>query len=675
MRSDKVRALLAYLAMEADHPHRREKLAGLLWPGYPEDSARASLRRALADLRQAIGDEEGNPPYLQVTRQTIQFDCSSHAWVDASAFAALSKNSKPADVNNGTSWEEALALYRGEFMEGFSLPDSPEFEGWLVVTREQFKRQVLETLERLVGSLEERGEYRRGLGYAWRAVELDPLRESAQRGLMRLLALSGQRQAALMQYETCAQALKSELEVEPSAETRELYQRILREDWPSAVSAETGVEIRPAREVGECPYRGLASFREQDAPFFFGREEFTQQLLRVIHQPPVLAVILGPSGSGKSSVAHAGLLPHLRVSGDWLIVQCRPGVRPHYSLAAALLLYLEPQLSETDRLIESQKLADALIQGDASLEQVLGRTLELNGEGHCLLLVDQFEELYTLCSEPAVRERFLDMLLDIKRPGREFQKAPYSLLLTMRADFMGEALAHRPFADALQRGSLMLGPMNRQELRAAIERPAEVQGAAFEEGLVERILDDVGREPGNLPLLEFALTLLWDEISSGWLTHAGYERIGAVRGALASYADRVYDELDIDSRERVQRIFTQLVRPGDGTDDTRRVATHSEIGEQDWSLVQHLADRRLVVTALDEAGNETVEVVHEALIGNWDRLKSWIDEARAFRTWQERLRAALRQWKSSGGDEGALLRGALLAEAEGWLADRAHELN
>jgi WD40 repeat protein len=320
-------------------------------------------------------------------------------------------------------------------------------------------------------------------------------------------------------------------------------------------------------------------------------------------------------------------------------------------------------------------LASALIQGDITLDQILDRILQACSEERFLLLIDQFEELYTLCPEQAVQENFLDLLMDIIGTASGLQKSPYALLLTMRADFMGDALSYRPFADALQHGTLMLGPMTRVELREAIEKPAEAQGAAFEEGLVERILDDVGREPGNLPLLEFALTLLWEKISSGWLRHAIYERIGGVQGALARHAEQVYAEFDEDSRGKVQRVFIQLVRPGEGAEDTRRVATRTEIRDQNWLLVQHLADRRLVVTGLDDTGNEIVEVVHEALISNWERLQGWIEAERAFRTWQERLRGAIRQWQASGGDEGVLLRGTPLAEAEAWLTEKGHYLS
>jgi WD40 repeat protein len=249
------------------------------------------------------------------------------------------------------------------------------------------------------------------------------------------------------------------------------------------------------------------------------------------------------------------------------------------------------------------------------------------------------------------------------------------LLLTLRADFMGQALTHRPFADALQDNTIILSPMNRVELRAAIEKPAEQQGAAFESGLVARILDDVGEEPGNLPLLEFALALLWERLDQGWATHAAYEDIGRVEGALARYADEVYVELADKDQEMARQGFIQLVQPGQGTEDTRRVATRAEIGAERWMLIQHLADKRLVVTSRDESGQETVELVHEALIGGWQRLREWMEGDRSFRTWQESIRVALRQWEDSDRDEGALLRGAPLTQAETWMTERAGSLS
>ena len=436
--------------------------------------------------------------------------------------------------------------------------------------------------------------------------------------------------------------------------------------------------------IPPCPYRGLLAFREQDASFFFGREAFTERLVETVEGHALTVAVVGPSGSGKSSVVFAGLLPRLRQAHnknrdeDWTIARLRPGSQPFDELANALLPLLEPEMTRTDRLIEVPKLAGALRQGDVALSRVAAEILEQSPDAsHLLLVIDQFEELYTLCPDPDTRHAFLDCLIQATSPAPPLPRspAPLHLVLTLRADFLGQALAYRPFADALDRAEkLILGPMNREELEAAIVRPAERQGVAFEEGLVARILDDVGGEPGNLPLLEFALTQLWERQQGGLLTHAAYEAIGEVEGALVRYADRVYEDLSEPEQEQARQVFVQLVRPGEGTEDTRRPATRAELGEEHWPLVQKLADARLVVTGRDPAGREAVEIAHEALIQRWGDLRAWMEENRDFRMWQERLRAALRQWEASGRDTGALLRGAPLAEAREWLAERREAL-
>jgi hypothetical protein len=444
---------------------------------------------------------------------------------------------------------------------------------------------------------------------------------------------------------------------------------------PASVGARE-IESLSKRDVGPCPYRGLAAFHEDDAPFFFGREEFTEMLQESVQTQNLVAIIVGPSGSGKSSVVFAGLLPKLKNEPGWLTVQIRPGSDPYLSLAAALTPLLEGASGGTHLALESSKLAAALKAGEVTLSSLVERLLGQDSSSErFLLVVDQFEELFTLTQDAEERRAFLAELLaaagirDSGRPSR------FKLLLTLRADFMGQALADRPFADALQEGSLMLGPMNREELKAAIEKPAEIQGAAFETGLVERLLSDVGDEPGNLPLLEFALTLLWERMDMGWMTHAIYDEIGRVDGALARYAEEVYAGLDPRAQSETRRAFIQLVQPGQGTEDTRRVATKTELVAVDWNLVQYLADKRLVVTGLNETGIETVEVVHETLIRSWDRLRDWIDADRTFRSWQEGLRANMRQWEAAGRDEGALLRGVRLAQAEEWLLARSEELS
>lgn len=674
MRSDKVRALLAYLFVEQNQPHRREKLAGLLWPDYPEISARGSLRRALTDLRRSIGDSQTSTPYLEISRQTIQFNRASDAWVDVAAFIKLVQTTQNQKIT--CAGEDAIDLYQGEFMEGFSLPDSPVFEDWLRINREQLHRLALETLDSLVEAYESLGDYERALLLARRRLGMESWNENTHRQIMRLLALTGQREAALIQFETCCRTLATELGVKPSIETLGLYEHLLNGDWQPRARAETEIAVQIPRAIGECPYRGLSAFAEQDAPVFFGRESFTERLIGSIRSWTKAAVIIGSSGSGKSSAVYAGLLPYLREKNDWIIVHFRPGMQPFHAMAAAMIPLLDPMLSETDQMIESQKLAFALAEGEISLHLIINRILEKSPTAKWLLLfIDQFEEMYTLCPEPQSSIHFVDTLLQAITNNRGLRDTPLTLLLALRVDFLGQALAHRPFADTLQSAAMMLGPMTRDELREAIEKPAQVQGAAFERGLVERILDDVGTEPGSLPLLEFALTQLWEQVDSGWLTHKGYDRIGQVDGALARYAEQVYVNLSETEQVQARYIFGQLVRPGVGTEDTRRLASKAEIGESNWPLVQHLADKRLVVTGADASGRETVELIHEALIGIWGRLKDWIESDRSFRTWQDRIRAAMSQWAASNRDEDALLRGAPLTEAERWLSERGNDLS
>jgi WD40 repeat protein/energy-coupling factor transporter ATP-binding protein EcfA2 len=388
-------------------------------------------------------------------------------------------------------------------------------------------------------------------------------------------------------------------------------------------------------------------------------------------QKQSLVAVIGPSGSGKSSVVFAGLIPQLRSEQTWLIEAFRPSDRPFHNLAAKLVPLLETHRSETDQLVEINKLAKALRLGDLALRDVVTRILEKNSGDRLLLVVDQFEELYTLCRDARERLLFLDNLLEAVEGTPNF-----TVVLTLRADFLGQALSYRPFGDALQYADLKLSPMNREELQAAVEQPAMILGVTIESGLTERILDAVSAEPGDLPLLEFALNQLWTKQRDAQLTHAAYEEIGGVEAALSRYAEEAYGRLNEEEKERARRIFIQLVRPGEGTEDTRRLATRTEVGEENWDLVTRLASARLVVSSRDEAlGEETVEIVHEALIGGWERLRAWIDVDRSFRTWQERLRASLRQWEASGKDEGALLRGVPLAEAESWLQSRPVELS
>jgi hypothetical protein len=291
-----------------------------------------------------------------------------------------------------------------------------------------------------------------------------------------------------------------------------------------------------------CPYRGLLYFREEDAPFFFGRDSAIEQLVAAVNEKSFIAVV-GASGSGKSSVMRAGLAPALRRNREtvWEVVTLVPGERPLNALSGALLPLLEPEMTETDRLIEVNKLAQALEVGEVSLCDVVVRVrAKQKGTQRLLLMADQWEELYTLTQEEKARRLFIDALLEASHKSLHSTAHPLlSVVLTLRGDFVGHALAYRPLCDRMQGAQVNLGPMQRDELALAITNPAEKVSLSFEAGLVERILDDAGDEPGNLPLLEFVLKQLWEKRSRGQLLHEAYKEIGRLQGAVAKKADEI----------------------------------------------------------------------------------------------------------------------------------------
>ena len=301
--SNKVRGLLAYLAVEANQPHNREKLTGLLWPDYPEASAHASLRSALTSLRLTIGDRTisgrsaANEPYLYVSRQAIQFNLASSAWVDVIAFADAVRK---ADL---ASLEQAANLYQGDFLEGFSIRDASLFEEWALLNRERYRRLVLETLDRLVNCFSQLGEYEKALPHAWLQVELDPWRETAHQQLMQLLAISGRRTEALIQYETCCRLLAEELGVQPTDRTIALYERIR--------SGQLGALTRPpiqSRNDSDQP----PPFPQKDEAAGFKRSLFVRREEQLSHLHACLDLALsgqgradficGSAGSGKTAL-------------------------------------------------------------------------------------------------------------------------------------------------------------------------------------------------------------------------------------------------------------------------------------------------------------------------------------------------------------------------------------
>ena len=294
-KSNKVRALLVYLAVEADRPHPREVLAALLWPDWPDREALSNLRYALSDLRGVIGDRAADPPYLLITRNTLQFNSVSDHWLDVRAFTDLALLEDPACL------EEAVNLYRGGFLDGFSLGDSPAFEEWALFTRERLARRVSSALHQLAAMYEQRGDYGQAQSFARQQIELEPWDERAHQHLMRVLALAGQRSAALAQYEACRRLLAGELDVEPSGETTELYRQIR----DGTLQAPVHPSSPPASGAGR-PWFLEEEPPQIEMPAFVARERELAQLDGYLQ--PVLAgqgrvvFVIGEAGSGKTAL-------------------------------------------------------------------------------------------------------------------------------------------------------------------------------------------------------------------------------------------------------------------------------------------------------------------------------------------------------------------------------------
>ena len=302
--SDKARALLAYLAVESGRPHSREKLAGLLWPESTEALARASLSHALTNLRHALGDCDAERPILLASRQAVQFNPEGDAVVDVIAFVDLSGLGDPSRAGL-TGLEQAAALYRGRFLEGFSLPDSSEFEEWLLLEQEHLHRLAMEALAHLAAAYEERDELDRALAFAWRQLELDPWWESAHRQVMRLLARSGQREAALAQYQACCRLLAEELAAEPSPETVQVYEQIRDGQLPARPAP------RPEIEEPPLPLPGFVTGRAPPAaarPVFVARDSELARLegwlASALDGHGQVAFVVGGPGRGKTVLLH-----------------------------------------------------------------------------------------------------------------------------------------------------------------------------------------------------------------------------------------------------------------------------------------------------------------------------------------------------------------------------------
>lgn len=405
---------------------------------------------------------------------------------------------------------------------------------------------------------------------------------------------------------------------------------------------------------GEPPFKGLTYFTEEDAQIFFGREGLSEDLVARLRSIHFLAVI-GASGSGKSSLLRAGVVPRLRQK-NWSIHIITPTARPLEKLASTLT-------RDETLLNAADEMSVALGADPRTLLRAANRLTARANANRLLLLVDQFEELFTLCRDEVERIAFLDNILTAVE-----EQGTLTVLIGLRADFYDQCLQYEGFRKLLSRQQEAIGPMRQEELVRVIAEPAKQGGWQFVEGLVEQILEDVGQEPGRLPLLSHALRETWERRRGTVMTLAGYRAAGGVEGAIAKTAEDTLKRLDDSKLPIVQHIFLSLTELGEGSEDTRRISTRAELSQigSDEASVYALLEQ-LVRARLITIDGQNVEVAHEALIRRWPRLHNWVSGNRDRLRFERRLADDALEWSEElERDPGALYQGARLAQAIEW---------
>jgi WD40 repeat protein/serine/threonine protein kinase len=430
------------------------------------------------------------------------------------------------------------------------------------------------------------------------------------------------------------------------------------------------------------PFKGLRPFQEADADNFFGREVLVEQLVERLtpsksgrdRESRFLAVV-GPSGSGKSSAVKAGLIPALREgaipgSEKWFVAEMVPGTHPLEELELALWpVAVDPPPS----------LVEPMQRDIRGMLRTIRRVLPDEEDAQLLLVIDQFEELFTLVDDEERRVFFIDSLLSAIGAPR----SPLRVVVTLRADFYDRPLQIQPLAKWIRKNTELAIPMTPEELTWAIREPARRMGVGLEDGLAEAIVADVADQPGALPMLQYTLTELFESRRDNLMTKSTYEEVGGVMGALRSRAEEIYADFNVTEKELTRQLFLRLVTLGEGIEDTRRRVLRTELeslfsddlGLQadrekpgDISIVlERFGEARLLTFDRDPATREpTMEVAHEALLREWRRLRAWLDESRADVRLQRVLSLAASEWVNAEQAPGFLLRGSRLDQFTGW---------
>ena len=633
------------LAVLLLHPQREltaDFLIDSVWGDEPPRSARKTLQAYMSRLRRTLGEGVIGSTQHGYTIRVTSAQLDSLQFEDLSARATDLLRSNPAGAADLLG--RALSLWRGmPFGDlGYEPAIQPEAQRLLELRLMALESRIAADLELghagvLVAELEQ-------------LVEEHPLRERFHEQLMLALYRSERQADALRAYQIAGAVLGEELGIEPSRRLQALEEKILLQD-PSI--DRPAVQPPPSASALERnPYKGLRPFLEADADDFFGRDDLIDVLAKRVEEAPFV-VVVGASGSGKSSVVRAGLIPRLRETREdsWEIAAMVPGTHPFLELAQAF-----------------GRLTNDARGDDLDLLRAVQQAASLEDCRH-LLVIDQFEELFHREIDERERSRFLCNLV-------EAVEDPYSqltVLATLRADFYDRAIAEPGLSPFVAEHTVTVAPMSAAELESAAAQPVARMGIQFEPELIAELSSDMTGQPGSLPLYQYVLTQLFDERTGSMLTRSTYHQIGGLSGALARRAERVYVNLDSDCQTIARQLLLRCASVGADQPDTRRRVDRTEIDDLglDAVSVQATLDAfdqaRLLSFDRDPAtGHTTVEVAHESLLAEWPRLRRWLDDAREDLRLHAILAGQVTEWENSHGSPDYLLSGARLEQYEAW---------
>ena len=634
----KQRAVLAVLLLHANEIVSTDRIIDSIWRSPPR-TAEHSVQIYISNLRKVLSD--GSPTdFIETRPPGYRLRVSPDA-IDSLRFERLIREGLAAmragEVTGGRSkLEDALAAWTAAPLAEFAYE---EFAQSYIRSLGELRSDALEAL---AGNHLEQGNLDEARDLARRAIEVDPLREEPHRVMMLTLYHSGRQAEALRHYGDYQKLLGDQLGLEPSEHLRDLEERVLLHD-PTLSPSDPS-------EVADNPYRGLHAFSEEDADVYFGRESLVAEVLEKLDGGSGFVSIVGPSGSGKSSAAQAGVIPVLRARGETVIL-LTPGPRPLHELASAM-----------DRAgFGAHPTLLRRFQNDSTaLAETTSR--------RAVLVIDQFEELFTLGDSDTVA-RFSELVAT----AVEHEGSPLRVVTTLRADYFDKPFSVPALARVFSDSVVSVKPMTAQEIERAVVEPARVAGVDVEPALLAQLVADMGGEPGALPIFQFTLFELFDRTSHA-LTLTDYLELGGIQGALTFRADEILEELDEEGRDLAEQLMVRMIRKGGSTSTARPVPLRDliDLGVDPVALqavLDAFGSRRLLTFDRGASGAPVVEIAHEYLITEWPQLVSWIDEHSADLDRLHALDATTEDWIGADRSEDYLLRGERLKAFEGWRDD------